>query len=285
MYSIKEVGGISGGEAFLLMTESSAALIDSGFSFSAKKMIENIKKELGTRPLDYVLLTHSHYDHASGSAYIKDIWPDAVIVGSAYAAHIFEKPSAVCVMRELNDSAAALAGMGGYEDKLDALHIDRIVAEGYVIDLGSLTLRVIEAPGHTRCSIAFFDEDEKLLLSCETPGVRAGKGLVAPAYLTSYQTSMGSIRKLDALNANSMLIPHQGMLAGGACAEFFKDSLYWNEEVMRRVTLGHRAGKTNEQLAHEYTELFYTPTIAAIQPKKAFLLNLSYTIPMLIKEM
>lgn len=285
MYTLKQVGGVPGGEAFLLDVGKASALIDSGFSFSAGTMIQNIRRALNGRPLNYVLLTHSHYDHASGSAYVRDIWPDVTIVGSAYAAQVFEKPSAVAVMREMNENAAALTQAGAYEDKLDSLRIDRIVSDGDVIKLGPLQLRVIEAPGHTKCSIAFFDDREKLLLSCETPGVRAGDGLVAPAYLVDYQLSMDSIRKLAALSAKHILIPHQGLLEGRACTQFMEDSLYWNEETMRRVIDGFCAGKTIEQLAEEFTELFYTPTIAAIQPKKAFLLNLSYTIPMLLREM
>lgn len=285
MYRIKEVGGAPGGEAFLIMTGTAAALLDSGFSFSAGKMIENIKKELRGRPLDYVLLTHSHYDHASGSAYVRDAWPNAIIAGSAHAAGVFKKPSAVAVMREMNDNAASLAGVRDYEDKLDSLRIDRIVGEGDIIDLGPLKFRVIEAPGHTQCSIAFFEETEKLLLSCETLGVRAARRMVAPAYLVGYQISMESNKKLAATGAQSILVPHQGILEGKACAQFIEDALYWNEEVMRRVTDGYRAGKTIEQLAEEYTALFYTPMLAEVQPKKAFLLNLSYMLPMLLQEM
>lgn len=285
MYRIKEVGGAPGGEAFLIMTGTAAALLDSGFSFSAERMIENIKKELRGRPLDYVLLTHSHYDHASGSAYVRDAWPNAIIAGSAYAAGVFEKPTAVAVMREMNDNAASLAGVHDYEDKLDSLRIDRIVGEGDIIDLGPLKFRVIEAPGHTRCSIAFFEETEKLLLSCETLGVRAARRMVAPAYLVGYRISMESNKKLAATGAQSILVPHQGILEGEACAQFIEDALYWNEEVMRRVTDEYRAGKTIEQLAEEYTALFYTPMLAEVQPKKAFLLNLSYMLPMLLKEM
>ncbi len=285
MYSIKEVGGAPGGEAFLLMTDGAAALIDSGFSFSAGKMIERIQYELAGRTLDYVLLTHSHYDHASGSAYVRDMWPDVQIVGSAYAAEVLKKPSARAVIRNMNDNAAALHGITNYADRIDALRIDREVFEGDILRLGPLSFRVIEAPGHTKCSIAFFEENERLLLSCETPGVRAGDGLVAPAYLTGYRTTMDSIDALASLDAKRMLIPHQGLLAGEACVAFFKDALYWNEEVMRMVSEGHRAGKTTEQLTKEYSALFYTPRIAQIQPKKAFLLNLSYTLPMLLKEM
>ena len=53
---------------------------------------------------------------------------------------------------------------------------------------------------------------------------------------------------------------------------------------MLQVTKGYRDGKTIEELSLEFKELFYKDDIVRLQPEKAFLLNLSYTIPMLLKE-
>ena len=69
-------------------------LFDAGMAYSADKMIKNIKRELGDRPLDAVLLSHSHYDHISGVPFLRKEWPDLVVYGSAYAKKILEKPSA-----------------------------------------------------------------------------------------------------------------------------------------------------------------------------------------------
>ena len=51
---VVNVGCVPGGEAFLLITEEKAAVIDAGFAFTAKPMVKKIKAELGDRPLDYV---------------------------------------------------------------------------------------------------------------------------------------------------------------------------------------------------------------------------------------
>ncbi len=63
MYEIIPVGSVPGGDGFLLVTPEKAALIDGSFAFTAPKMINTIKGILKDRPLDYVLLTHTHYDH------------------------------------------------------------------------------------------------------------------------------------------------------------------------------------------------------------------------------
>lgn len=284
MYTITNVGGTPGGEAFLLVTSGKTALVDSGFSYSAGRMVSNIKDILQNRPLDYVLLTHSHYDHASGSAYVQDAWPDVKVIGSAYAKRILEKPSARAVMRKMNDNAARLAGVDTYEDRIDRLHIDITVSDGDMISLGPMKLQAISAPGHTKCCTAFWCEDEKLLLSCETLGVDAGNGVVMPCYMVGYGLAMQSVEKLAALGAEKILTPHRGLLTGEACIAFIENAIYWNKEFIRRAAAGVRDGKGEAELAREFKELFYTPFMAEVQPEKAFDLNLSYTIPMLMKE-
>ena len=147
MFDIYPVGSVPGGDGFLLVTPEKSALIDGSFAFTAPKMIQTIKGILKGRPLDYVLLTHTHYDHASCSAYCRAEWAECKVVGSAYGQRVFTRPSAIATMRTLNREAAAAWGVTDYPDMLDNLAVDIVVGDGSVIDMGSLTLEVIETPG------------------------------------------------------------------------------------------------------------------------------------------
>jgi glyoxylase-like metal-dependent hydrolase (beta-lactamase superfamily II) len=284
MFSLSNVGAMPGSDAFLLLTEGKTALLDSGFSFCAEMMLDNISRKLAGRDLDYVLLTHSHYDHASGSVYCRKRWPGLQILGSAHSAKVLGKESARSLMRQLNDSAAQQQGVEEYEDLLSRLAIDRVLAEGDEIDLGKMRLRVLELPGHTRCSIGFYAEKEKLLLGCETLGVLADKRLVMPCCLVSYEDSLRALDRVGKLEVESLLLPHTGLLQGVECGQFLADAKYWLEKSRRRIRKAHAAGKSEAELRQIFKDLFYTDLTRQNQPEKAFDLNASYIIPLMLQN-
>lgn len=283
-YTITNVGIHHGGDAYLVVTEEKAALVDSGFAFDTEQMITSIKKILGKRPLDYVLLTHTHYDHASGSAYCIDHWPNVVIAAGTYAAKIFAKDSAKDTMRKLNGDACRLFGIESYNDKINQLRVDRVLENDDIIDLGSIKLHVVNAPGHTRCSIAFYEPEEKLLISSETMGVDAGNNKVIPCFLVGYQISMDFINKIETLNVEKLLVPHFGIYEGQNAKDFIKNAKYWNEYAKNLVIEDFKIGKTIDETIDHLRDVFYTETISKIQPPEAFQLNMSYLVPMVLKE-
>ncbi len=284
MYTVTPVGAVPGSDAYLLTTPTHAALLDAGFAFAAKAMLPIVASRLGGRPLQYILLTHSHYDHASGSAAAKKRWPEAQIVASAYAAKILAKESARDVIRTMNDHAAREHGVFDYEDLLADLTVDRTVADGDLVDMGDLQLRVLELPGHTRCSIGFYDEPARLLLGCETLGVISGPGLVMPCCLVDYNSTRQAIARVRALAVNQLLLPHHGLIEGEECQRFLAAADFWLAETRRRLQAAHDQGKSEDDLLQLLKQWFYTDLARRYQPEKAFDLNARYTIALMLKK-
>ena len=109
--TITDVRALPGDSAFLIDDGKTAIMLDSGFAFTGFAVADKIKAVLGERDLDYIFLTHSHYDHALGSAYALRYWPNAKVVAGAYAAKIFAKPTAKAVMRDLDRKFACVAAV------------------------------------------------------------------------------------------------------------------------------------------------------------------------------
>ncbi|MBO5273924.1 MAG: MBL fold metallo-hydrolase, partial [Clostridia bacterium] len=146
---ITDVRSHKGDSAFLIDDGKTAILYDSGFAFTGFGVAENIKSILGERKLDYIFLTHSHYDHALGAAYVLKYWSNAKVAAGEYAAKIFAKPTAKAVMRDLDKKFAIRCGVADYEDLIDDLRVDVPVADGDLIKAGDMEFTVLNLPGHT----------------------------------------------------------------------------------------------------------------------------------------
>lgn len=282
---IKQCGGSPGGECFLLSSKRSAILIDSGFSFSASKAAENIEKELAGKRLDYILLTHSHYDHAGGSGLFRERFPGVKVVAHSYAQKIFAKESAKALMRHLNANAAENSGMAADSHSIDMLHVDTAVEHNDRVKTADLSIRAFATPGHTQCSTSYYIEELDLLCASETSGVAPDYPEIMPAFMSSYQATLDSIAFLEQLRAKHIHIPHQGVVSGAETEGFFAKCREAAEEHAEFVLEAYRNGHDPEEIAKLYQAKYFTGIVAGIQPEAAFVVNAQAMIPRLLQEM
>lgn len=285
MFEIIPVGAAKGGECFLLKGAKKTALIDTGFAFCAQGLIRNLEKALNGRKLDYILLTHSHYDHVSAAAYVKSRWPEAVTVASPYTKRVLQRPTAQRIIREMNQHAAKPHGVHCYPQAPMDLIIDLAVEEGAILDLGDMTLEVLETPGHTKCAIAFYSKEERLLLGNETFGT-LGSSItdVIPCNLVGHRSTLDSIKKAAGLAAEHVLIAHYGLVHGNDARAFFEAATRNFIRTKDLVVDGYQKGLDMDELISLLKDTFYTEELAAYQPEAAFLLNARYMISMILME-
>lgn len=284
MIRITDVRAVPGDSAFLLDDGKTSILYDSGFAFTGESVADKIKNILGERKLDYIFLTHSHYDHALGSVYVAKRYPDVKIVAGEYAAGIFAKNSAKKTMRELDRKFADKCNVKEYDDRIDFLRVDIPVSDGDYIKAGTLGFRAIDLPGHTRCSVGFYNEEEKLLLGTETLGVYDGEGGVVPSYLIGYAMTLASISKVQALELEQILVPHFGILTGVEAWKYLsmarKAAVENKEFICERL----RMGKSNAEIIEEMKKKFWHGYIRTIYPVDAMELNSNIMIELIRRE-
>ncbi|MBQ9858533.1 MAG: MBL fold metallo-hydrolase [Oscillospiraceae bacterium] len=281
---IVNVGAVPGGEGFLLISDNATILFDSGFGCCGDALVENIARELGARSLDYILLSHSHYDHAPGSAWCIQKWPDVKVISSYKSKDVFSRPGALAVMRKLDEAASKMYNMTSNEDLFDRMRVDIPLNDGEHYDLNGLDMQLIAFPGHTKCSVGFYFPQSKLLLSSETLGVYAGGETVSPAFLIGYQVGIDSVKKAQAMDFNHILIPHFGMIHGDNCKKYIDLSLKCCYLMWDVVTEGISKHKTRDELIEILKEHFFTEEKRVIQPEEAFVLNAGIIIDIIEKE-
>ena len=282
-WQITDVRVLPGDSAFLLDDGKTAMLYDSGYAFTGYGVADNIRRVLGDRPLDFIFLSHSHYDHALGSVYVKRRYPTAQIAAGAYAAGIFAKPTARAVMRDLDRKCAALHGIIDYEDHIDDIHTDFALNDGERVP--GTDFRVVSLPGHTRCSVGYYDGKSGLLLSSETLGVYYGDGVYMPAFLVGYQMTLDSFDRAKTLDIAAMLLPHYGLIDRAAAAEFLVRSEQSTHETADYIRQRIDAGADDAEILAQYEARFYTDAVRETYPPDAFRLNTSIMIGVVRREM
>ncbi len=281
---ITDVRSIAGDSAFLIDDGKTAILYDTGFAFTGYEVAKKVKAELGERALDYIFLTHSHYDHALGSVYVLKYWPDAKVVAGEYAAKIFAKDSAKQLMRTLDRKFAEKCGITEYEDLIDSLKVDIALKDQDTIKAGDMTFTAISLPGHTKCSIAFYLNEKKLLLGAETPGIFDGKELIFPTYLVGYQMTLDSIDKLLSFDIDNILIPHFGVLDKEATRFYLSNMKKSTLEIAKATAEIIR--KDSKEAAAEYLkQMVRESALSEGYPPDALELNTSIMVGVLEKEL
>lgn len=281
---ITDVRAHKGDSAFLIDDGKASVLYDTGFAFTGYAVAENISRVLKGRNLDYIFLTHSHYDHAAGSAYILKRFPAAKIVASEYTSQVFKRDGAKRVMRELDGKIARICSVNEYEDLFDKLTVHIPVNEGDTIKAGNMEFTVIELKGHTRCSIGFYLNAEKLLLSNETLGVYDGDKTIVPSYLIGYKETIQSIEKVENMDIDYLLLPHYGLLTPQQKDFYLKNAKASAVHTFEAIKEKLLKGESEDNIIEAFKLKFYKERIKEIYPEDAMLLNTGIMISLVAKE-
>jgi glyoxylase-like metal-dependent hydrolase (beta-lactamase superfamily II) len=125
--SIMQVGPI-GTNCYILEDEKKIAVIDPGDE--AERILEVLEETEGT--VEYILLTHGHYDHTTAVPELHKALPEAKI-------YIHQA--------DANGAGSRLFPLAGQVDGL------LLYDEGDSLPLGSLTIEVLHTPGHSKGSV------------------------------------------------------------------------------------------------------------------------------------
>jgi len=123
-------------------------LIDPGTDGSVIEQIETVSTGCGKVPVEQVILTHNHFDHAAGVEIIK----------KRYGARVY-------------------AWSNGKD-------VDELLRDGQLITAGDDQLQVLHTPGHSSDSICLYNTTQRILFSGDTQLlIRSSEGDFTPEYV------------------------------------------------------------------------------------------------------
>jgi glyoxylase-like metal-dependent hydrolase (beta-lactamase superfamily II) len=145
--------------------------------------------------LKWVLITHGHADHISGTSEIRSLASEGVAIHEKDAPY-------------LGDSRKNFSASFG--NALSVAPADRLLADGDVIEVGTMRVRVIFTPGHTPGGCCFYITDgaQELLVSGDTLFARSVGRTDLPG--GDEETLYKSLEKLSPLPDSLAVYPGHG---------------------------------------------------------------------------
>ena len=174
---LMQVGPI-GTNCYILEHDNKIAVIDPGDE--AGRILAELKKS--DAQVEYILLTHGHYDHTTAVPELHQALPETKI-------YIHQA--------DANGAGSRLFPLAGQVD--DLLLYD----EGDILPLGDLTIEVLHTPGHSPGSVtlkagdALFTGDTLFAGDCGRTDLRGG----------SWEEILVSLGRLGKLEGNYHILP------------------------------------------------------------------------------
>lgn len=267
--------------AYVIKGDSGNCMIDAGINLMGPLYLKSLHAILhDVNELSHLLLTHSHYDHLGAMPYLKRRIPEVLVGGSPYITELLKKENVLIKMGYLSDLQRPLfTEIVGDEDvSIESVPMDLELKDGDEIDLGGLTCRVLEAPGHTRDSLAFYVPELEALFPGEAVGVSIGmEGAgIHPQFLSSYDQYVASLDRLAALKPKMIGIGHGFVFTGDDALEFLDDSIRITGEYRAMIEDCLDKVRGNVDRAVEYiTRKEYDEKGTIYQERNAYVINLT----------
>lgn len=274
---IERVSAGHGGEAILIIGSEKTALYDCGMAYAGAGLVENIRQVLHKyqkETLDYVILSHSHYDHVGALPYVRNAYPHVTVFGGEYCQSILPRSGARAVIKELGTVARNMYAPDSTEEILiDGLSVDQAMTDGSTLSLGDVTIVAIETKGHTNCSMSYGIEPFHLLLASESTGLIEAENAIDVPVLKSFADADVSLEKCRAYDAKELCLPHFGLVPSDYIKTYWER--YEKESKERRdfICQAKDAGMGDADILDAFVKKYWNPVMQEEQPMEAFLIN------------
>ena len=184
---------------YLIRSGDSAALIDCGCGYAHPQLLSNIRA-CGVNPdnVEYLFLTHCHFDHAGGAKRLKEE-TNCQVVAHELDAYFIEQG---------DDTVTAASWYG---DTMPSVWVDRKIWDpGEDFRLSNKTIRAVHTPGHSPGSVVYITRSEGLRILF----AQDVHGPLHPDLLSNARDYQQSLLDLLSLESDILCEGHLGVYHG-----------------------------------------------------------------------
>ncbi|MBB5017614.1 glyoxylase-like metal-dependent hydrolase (beta-lactamase superfamily II) [Chitinivorax tropicus] len=258
---------------YLIVNQDSATLIEGGLSGMTDRVWQQLHSLLapygGIRHLRHWLITHSHYDHCSLLMTLKSRMPWVQVMGSIRTADALQRPSAIEVIRMLDDEASACYQPVPLADRHPLADVPlHVLLPTHALDIGQgMQIRAIPLPGHSVCQQGYYCEALGLLFVSDALGEWQGEGQWLPLVFQDVPAYRRSLACIDQLGAEQIALGHHAILQGPAARLAASQAMAKLHSMQEQALALDATPASQHRLAQQWTTQFGLRSAKVVSPK------------------
>jgi len=204
-------------------------LISGGMCYILPDVLAQMKAfGIDATKIRKALILHAHFDHVGIIPWFKRTWPEIEILASARAWELLGMPKAIRTINTFSHMVSERMGLSerlaGYDFLWQDDMMGKTVSEGDHIDLGGLSVQILETPGHSSCSISAYEASQQALFPSDAGGMPL-EDVIIPLGNSNFTQFQESLAKMASLPVSFFCADHYGYVTGSEAGGFIAQTM------------------------------------------------------------
>jgi 2-aminobenzoylacetyl-CoA thioesterase len=245
---------------YLLEGRQESMIISGGISYIVPDLLEQMTDfNIDERRITKLLILHSHFDHIGIVPFLKRRLSQKEVYASERAWEILTMEKAIRTVNELGRTVARRMRREEVYSVYDLEWRDditgKLVRDGDRIDLGEVTISILEIPGHSSCSIAAYVPEWKALFPTDGGGIPFRETIITSGN-SNYTRYQESLEKLKDLKVDYYCADHYGYVTGEEARQFVPKTIEMAKKYRAEIEKAYRSTGDIDKVAKAMVNFF-----------------------------
>jgi glyoxylase-like metal-dependent hydrolase (beta-lactamase superfamily II) len=247
---------------YLIEGRRESMIISGGMSYIVPDLLRQMADfNIDKTRISKLLILHSHFDHVGIVPFMKRRLPQTEAYASRRAWEILTMQKAI---RTINEFSRSVARRMKKEEVYSAHDLEwrndvtgKVVHDRDRLDLGEVTVSILEIPGHSSCSIAAYVPEWKALFPTDGGGIPFGQTIIASGN-SNYTNYQESLEKLKDLEVDCYCADHYGYVTGEEAGGFILKTVEVAQKHRTAIEKTYRTTGDIDKTAEAMVKSFYS---------------------------
>ncbi len=246
---------------YLLEGRQESMIISGGMSYIVPDLLQQMTDfNIDERRITKLLILHSHFDHVGIVPFMKRRLSQTEVYASERAWEILTMEKAI---RTINEFSRTVARRMRREEVYSIYDLEwrddvtgKVVRDGDHLDLGGVTVSILEIPGHSSCSIAAYVPEWKALFPTDGGGIPFRETFITSGN-SNYTKYQEGLEKLKSLEVEYYCADHYGYVTGEEAREFIPKTIEMAKKHRAELEEAYRSTGDIDEAAKAMVNSFY----------------------------